>query len=100
MPPDRWVNAVVELTFPLDDVQVGDPARFKQEAFERMIVQVVACCRFDTGLSESAVTGRWEDVEDGEPIPCGCGATGPHAGHTHQSAPCKPGGGEPIKEDG
>jgi hypothetical protein len=57
---DRWINAVFEITVPLD-VAPEAPNEAKRDA--------VAARLEDLELPQDAVaTGRWEYVEDGEPV--------------------------------
>jgi hypothetical protein len=57
---DRWVNAVVEVTFPLDvEIDVSDKAK-RDAVVERLD---------ELDLPADAVAAaRWEVVEDGEPV--------------------------------
>jgi hypothetical protein len=57
---DRWINAVIEITVPLD---VAPEARDEAKR------DAVAALLEDLELPQDAVaTERWEHVEDGEPV--------------------------------
>jgi hypothetical protein len=61
---DRWLNAVIEVTIPLDvPIDASDEA--KQEALVAVMDQVE--------MPDTAVAAaHWELVEDGEPVQSTC----------------------------
>ena len=60
--PDRWVNAVVEIVVPLD-VPVDASPEDKGEALAAFMERV-----FEHAGDDWVASGRWEVVEDGEPV--------------------------------
>lgn len=58
----RWVNAVIEVVVPLDDVAVDAPKWAKQEAAGLVAERIAELLPDD--MSEFVLAGRWEDMSD------------------------------------
>lgn len=59
---DRWVNAVIQITIPMDDVSVDASKWEKQEAAGEMLMRVLDALPED--LAQHVASGYWEDVSD------------------------------------
>jgi hypothetical protein len=59
---DKWVNAVVTFTVPLDDVTVESDRYEKQAAVGRVIERLIDALPDD--LAQHIATGGWEDMSD------------------------------------
>ena len=57
-----WVNAVIEVTIPLDDVAVTDSGWAKQEAVTRAMDELLNA--LPPRLQECVSMGMWEDASD------------------------------------
>jgi hypothetical protein len=62
---ERWVNAVICVVIPLDDVEVTDSQLAKQESSARMADRVADLLPAEFG--EYVLSGRWEDMESDQP---------------------------------
>ena len=60
MPEDSWVNAVIELVIPLNDVKVESDPYDKQEAVGRAVERIIDALPPD--LQEHVASGRYENV--------------------------------------
>ena len=62
--PRRWVNAVITVVIPLDDVQVTHSKYAKQAAAARAADGLADLLPPDFG--EYVLSGRWEDMDDSD----------------------------------
>jgi len=58
--PDRWVNALIHIVMPMDDVAVTDDACAKQEAAGRAADRIMAA--LPPELRQYVAGGGWEDM--------------------------------------
>lgn len=60
--PDRWVNAVIEITVPMDDVPVSASNWRKSDAVAVVMDRVLEALPDD--LAQHVASGHWEDATD------------------------------------